>query len=144
MKTICQLSTTAEQHYLLIRKWRSDLEFYTIETSILHRLLDDNFLLLSNSYLVKELERTGERLLRLEREENYAVRKIKYQLMEIKWIATDMILENKDRIKDAQTDIQNQVAHIMLEYRMLKKDIFTLVGHQKQHERQLAYNTHLA
>jgi hypothetical protein len=137
MKTLCQLSTTAEQHYVLIRKWRSDLEFFTMETSFLHRLLDDNFLRLCNSYLVKELERTGERLLRLERDENKAVRKMRYQLMEIKWIATNMILENKDRIKDAQEDMQHQIAHIMLEYRMLKKDIFMLVGNQNQNERQL-------
>jgi len=133
-------SPTILQHYVLVRKWSSDIEFFKIETYFLHRLLDEYFLRLCNSYLVKELKITGERLLALEKQQRRAARALRRQILETKWISKDLIQVNNDRITEAQVDIEYLMAQVTIEFKAIKKDVFKLVEKQRQRDRLLIPN----
>lgn len=127
MKTTFSLSQTSLQHYVLIRKWASDIEFFKIETAFLHRLLDEYFIRLTNGLFIQHLKNIGERLLILEKAESKADALIRRQLKEMEWMAKHLISENKDRVMDAQVELEFQMKSITCEFREIKRNIFKLV-----------------
>jgi len=137
MKIASSFSPLILQHYMLIKKWGSELEFLKIETSFLHRLLDEYFIRLMNSYLADDLKMSGERLLKLEKELSRTDAVMMRQFKEMKWIATNIIKENKNRITEARREIGYQMAQVTLEFRAIRKDIFKLVETQKHQDRLL-------
>jgi len=137
MNNLPLTSPTILKHYLLVRKWSSDIEFFNIETSFLHRLLDEYFLSLCNSDLITELNITGERLLKLEKQQRNATQAIRKQFLEMKWISTNMIRESKNRITEAQVNIGNLIAQVTFEFKEVKMDVFRLIEKQLQKNRQL-------
>ena len=137
MKIASSFSPLILQHYMLIKKWGSELEFLKIETSFLHRLLDEYFIRLMNSYLADDLKMSGERLLKLEKELSRTDAVMMRQFKEMKWIATNIIKENKNRIIEARREIGYQMAQVTLEFRAIRKDIFKLVEAQKHQDRLL-------
>jgi len=127
MKQKSLISSSCLQHYVLIRKWGSDMEFFKIETSFLHRLLDEYFVRLTNSLFIQDLKSNGEKLLNLEKEVSKVDLLIKRQLKELEWIAKNLISENKERVIDAQVELEFHMKSVALEFREVKTNIFKLI-----------------
>lgn len=139
MKKLSEVSETLLHHYVLVKKWNSDLEFFKMETAFLHRMLDEYFIRLVSTNSVEEVKINGERLLRLEREESMINLQLAHQLKEIEWIAKNLILENKNRMAEAQKEITRKMVLLNLEFKALKKNIFNLVE-KLRHKGNLAIN----
>lgn len=127
MKRKSLISSSCLQHYVLIRKWGSDMEFFKIETSFLHRLLDEYFVRLTNSLFIQDLKSNGQKLLNLEKEVSKVDLLIKRQLKELEWIAKNLISENKERVIDAQVELEFHMKSVALEFREVKTNIFKLI-----------------
>jgi proline dehydrogenase len=140
MKKVIHISSIVEQHHAILKNWTSELEFYTIETSFLHRLLDENFIQLCGAITVEALKLNGERLLKLEKEEARMSGQLTRQARELEWITKNLIQENPRRITEFQHQIAREMVCINVEFRALKKNIFGIVEQLKD-KNSLLVNT---
>ncbi len=127
MKSITPLSAKSLQYYVILRHWISDIEFFKVDTAFLHRLLDDHFIRLCETSHITKLKQVGERLLNLEKNENKANEKLKYQIKELQWITKSLILENNDRILSSRVEMEYLIVSVARQYREVKKDVFILI-----------------
>ena len=127
METVTSMSSRSLQYYVVARRWSSDIEFFKIETAFLHRLLDNYFLRLCEREYIEQLEQTGMKLLKLEREESLADLLINEQLKYVELMAEDIIYENADELAVNQVKLEYLMTNLTRDYREVKKELFTLV-----------------
>lgn len=127
MESAARISARSLQYYVVGTHWASDLEFFRIETLFLHRLLDDYFVRLLGGGHLKELSRTGNKLLTLEKNEVSVSKSLTEQLKQLELMAEDIIPEDTEELAGRQAKLENEVANITNQYREIKKELFELV-----------------
>lgn len=125
------------KHYVIIKRWGSDIEFFKIKTAFLHRLLDEYFISLCSPNKIEILKRVGERLLNLEKDESKTHAKLRRQLKELGWIAKSLVIENSDRLLASQVEAEFMMVNVIREYREVKKEVFKLIEAVKRENKQL-------
>jgi hypothetical protein len=121
------LSGRAVQYYALSRQWKSDLEFFRIETAFLHRLLDDYFSRLLAPTYIERLKEAGKELYKLEKDESQANKLIDGQLTQLDLAAEAVIPEEKEILATKHLQLEQLMTCLTTAYREVKKHLFELV-----------------
>ncbi|HVW94511.1 MAG TPA: hypothetical protein VHA56_00915 [Mucilaginibacter sp.] len=137
MDTSFAISARSLQYYVMARKWFSDLEFFKIETAFFHRLIDENIKKLSDEGHIMQFLSTGKKLLKLENDESKTDNLLTEQLKQLELMAEDVIPEDVDALAATQIHLENFIANLMKEYRVIKQEIFHLIAAVK-HEPSIA------
>jgi len=121
------LSARAVQCYTLSRQWKSDLEFFRIETAFFHRLLDDYFVRLLAPPYIEQLKQTGKDLYKLEKDENRLIKLVDDQLTQLDLISEVVIPEDREILIEKHLQLEQLMASLISEYKEVKKQLFELV-----------------
>lgn len=127
MLTAHNLSSRSLQYYAIARKWVSDLEFFRIETTFLHRLLEDHYLRLSAPAYIEKLGDIATQLIELDINNQRAETMVQQQLKYLELMAEDIIPESADELTGTQIQLEQLVASITAGFRATKKQLFDAV-----------------
>lgn len=128
METSSPISVRSLQYYVIARQWTSDLEFFRIETSFLHRLMDHQLLRSPTDSQRRSLIISGKSLLKLEREEQEAGTILADQLCQLELMAEDIIPEDTESLTSVQVKLEYAIAGLTRDYRKVKQELFELVS----------------
>ena len=127
METTITLSVRSLHYYVTVRHWISDLEFFKVETSFFHRLLDDYFILLADPVHIEKLKQFSNKLFKLEKDESYATKLVNKQLTQLELISENTILENEEELGIKQVQLEKLMSKLKHEYQAVKKQLFALI-----------------
>jgi CRISPR/Cas system CMR subunit Cmr4 (Cas7 group RAMP superfamily) len=127
MKAPANLSSKSLQYYAEAKHWTSDLEFFKLETSFFHRLLDDYFIRLTSPYFIEKLKAIESKLLKFEEERHQADKMLTEQLMHIELMVEDTMPEALERIENKQSKLEDLMTTLIKDYRETKKELFDIV-----------------
>src|ERR1700749_4155014 len=96
MPVVSNISARSLQYYAMAKHWKSDLEFFIIETDFLQRLINEHFVRLSKGKHMHELISAGKKLLELQDAEKHLARQLDAQLTQLELMAGDIIPEDPD------------------------------------------------
>ena len=113
------------QYYVIARKWLSDLEFFKIETTYLHRLMDDYIVRLQDAEHIHRLIEVGKELKKLEQMEinNMLTR----QITQLELMAEDVIPEDSESLAATQVQLEYFITNLNHQFRKVKQELFRLV-----------------
>ncbi|SMC94979.1 hypothetical protein [Pedobacter nyackensis] len=127
MKTPANLSSKSLQYYVEAKHWTSDLEFFKVETSFFHRLLDDYFIRLTSPYFIEKLKAIEAKLLKFEEERHQTDKVLTEQLTKVELMAEDIMPEDLEGIENKQSKLQDLMTTLIKDYRETKKELFDIV-----------------
>jgi hypothetical protein len=125
MKTTTAMSARSLQYYVIARRWLSDLEFFKIETSFLHRLMDSNISRLQDDDHIDKLITTGKSLRKLEQMEVDDL--LKNQITQLELMAEDIIPEDTEALASTQVQLEYFMTNLTREFRLVKQELFSLI-----------------
>jgi len=128
METSQNLSALTTQYYVIARKWASDLEFFKIENSFLHRLLEDHFIKMTTPEYIERLKHIGKQMYELDNDISRADTQVDRQLKKMELMAENVIPESPDELTDIQNSLDGLITKITDEYRALKRELFETIS----------------
>ncbi|WP_295711954.1 hypothetical protein [Mucilaginibacter sp.] len=137
METTTAMSARSLQYYVIARRWLSDLEFFKIETSFLHRLLDSNISRLKDNNHIDKLITTGKTLQKLEQMEVDDL--LNKQIKQLELMAEDIIPEDTEALASTQVQLEYFMTNLTREFRLIKQELFNLIL-DVEHEDKLIVN----
>jgi hypothetical protein len=137
METPIAMSARSLQYYVIARRWLSDLEFFKIETSFLHRLLDSNISRLQDNDHIEKLITTGKTLQKLEQMEVDDL--LKNQITQLELMAEDIIPEDTEALASTQVQLEYFMTNLTREFRLVKQELFNLIL-DVEHEDKMIVN----
>jgi hypothetical protein len=137
METPIAMSARSLQYYVIARRWLSDLEFFKIETSFLHRLLDSNISRLQDNDHIEKLITTGKTLQKLEQMEVDDL--LKNQITQLELMAEDIIPEDTEALASTQVQLEYFMINLTREFRLVKQELFNLIL-DVEHEDKMIVN----
>jgi hypothetical protein len=137
METTTAMSARSLQYYVIARRWLSDLEFFKIETSFLHRLLESNISRLQDHDHIDKLITTGESLQKLEQMEVDDL--LKNQITQLELMAEDIIPEDTEALASTQVQLEYFMINLTREFRLVKQELFNLIL-DVEHEDKMIVN----
>ena len=135
MQTTSTMSARSLQYYVIARRWLSDLEFFKIETSYLHRLMDDHIARLQDDAHIHKLIAAGKALQQLEKMEVDDL--LTGQITQLELMAEDIIPEDSESLSSTQVQLEYFMTDLTRRFRTVKQDIFALVLDLKHHDRPI-------
>jgi REP element-mobilizing transposase RayT len=127
MENEIEISARAEAFYVVTRRWLSDLEFFKIEASFLHRLQQDYFIRSADQPTIEKLKAIGQQLAKLYADMESAVRHLDTQINSIDMIVENKIPEDVKVLSVTQLALGHSMTQLIDEYRRVKKQLFELV-----------------
>lgn len=137
METTTDMSARSLQYYVIARRWLSDLEFFKIETSFLHRLLDSNISRLKDNNHIDKLITTGKTLQKLEQMEVDDL--LNKQIKQLELMAEDIIPEDTEALASTQVQLEYFMTNLTREFRLIKQELFNLIL-DVEHEDKMVVN----
>lgn len=137
METTTAMSARSLQYYVIARRWLSDLEFFRIETSFLHRLLESNISHLRDHDHIDKLIATGKTLQKLEQMEVDDL--LKNQIKQLELMAEDIIPEDTEAFASTQIQLEYFMTNLTREFRLVKQELFRLIL-DVEHEDKMIIN----
>jgi hypothetical protein len=125
MQTEPTISARSLQYYVIAQRWLSDLEFFKIETSYLHRLMDDYIIRLQDDDHIQKLIATGKSLKKLEEMEVNNL--LSDQIRKLELMAEDIIPEDPESLAAKQVQLEYFMTNLTREFRKVKQELFRLV-----------------
>jgi len=127
METPASTQSQAEQFYSLSEHWKSDLEFFKVETAFFHRLIDDHFAELISAEYLEKLKVEGKKLYDLERDESELNKMLSKHMKELTMIIEGTNPEYPSEYREQHSVIEKKFNKLTMEYRELKSELFALV-----------------
>jgi hypothetical protein len=127
MENEIEISARSEADYVITRRWLSDVEFFKVEATFLHRLQQDYFIRSDDQPTIEKLKVIGHQLLRLHEDMISADVQLNSQLKNIAAVAENEIPENVKNLTVNQLALGHLMTNLIDEYREVKKELFTLV-----------------
>lgn len=137
METTTAMSARSLQYYVIARRWLSDLEFFKIETSFLHRLMESNISRLQDHDHIDKLITTGKSLRKLEQMEVDDL--LKNQIKQLELMAEDIIPEDTEAFASTQIQLEYFMTNLTREFRLVKQELFSLIL-DVEHEDKMIVN----
>ena len=125
MQTEPTISARSLQYYVIAHRWLSDLEFFKIETSYLHRLMDDYIVRLQDDDHIQKLIAAGKSLQKLEEMEVNNL--LSDQIRKLELMAEDVIPEDSESLAAKQVQLEYFMTDLTREFRKVKQELFHLV-----------------
>ena len=120
------MSDSAEQYYVITKRWVSDLEFFQIETDFLRHLQQDYFIRLFEETDVAKLKDVGNRLLKLQLDMKDAHVQCSGQLDRLTLIAENKSTEDIHYLAVENFSLSDLMSALTQNYYEAKKELFKL------------------
>ncbi|TDG36485.1 hypothetical protein EZJ43_08175 [Pedobacter changchengzhani] len=127
MNTINNKSTAHQQYHAIAKHWASDVEFFKVETVFLHHLLDDYFIRLSDPEHLQGLNSVGLKLMHLEKDKFSVDHHLIDHLKNLEGQTEDLDFNDGELLAKAHGKLEQTMAQLTNNYRLLKTELFTLV-----------------
>ena len=137
MDPMMSISSRSLQYYVIARRWFSDLEFFRLETSFLHQLLDQYINRLQDQDHLQKLISTNRNLEQLEKMVSDNL--LTGQINQLELMAEDIIPEDAESLAANQVKLEYFMTDLTNKFRTVKQEIFRLVLEIK-HEDNLITN----
>jgi hypothetical protein len=128
MESNHNLSARSIQYYVIARRWNSDIEFFKLESAFLRQLIDDHFKQLAKPFNIGKLRVANDKLLKLEHDTGAIERSLGQQITQLSLMAEDVIPEDTGALEGKQVKLEYLINNLNIDYREVKKEIFTLVA----------------
>ena len=137
MESLLPISSRSLQYYVIAKRWSSDLEFFRLESSFLHQLLDRYISRLQDEAHLQKLVKARKNLQEIEQQSVDGL--LLRQIMLLELMAEDVIPEDTDALAAVQIKLEQYMSELNRSFRAVKQKIFPLVL-GSQHSDQLFPN----
>lgn len=116
------------EYHVIAKRWKSDLEFFKIESAFLIRLKRDYyFTRLSDYRNTEELQKAGDQLIKLQHDILLAESQVDAQLHELAEAERKPLDENTRKLALTNASVGHLMINLTHEYQQVKKQLFTIV-----------------
>ena len=128
MENVTEMSDRSAEYHVIAKRWKSDLEFFKIESAFLGRLKQDYyFTRLSDYSNTEELQRAGDKLLKLQADILLAESHVDAQLHQLRQVAENEVEENRNNLALTNAAVGHLMISLTHEYQEVKKQFFTAI-----------------
>jgi Skp family chaperone for outer membrane proteins len=128
IKNITEMSERSVEYHVIARRWKSDLEFFKIESAFLNSLKQDYYFTRLSDYRNKEaLKKAADKLHKLQADISKAESKVDAQLHQLTKVAENKIAENSQKLALANAAVGHLMISLTHEYQEIKKEIFASI-----------------
>jgi len=128
MENVTEMSDRSAEYHVIAKRWKSDLEFYKIESSFLRRLRQDYYFTRLKDYRnTEQLQKAGDKLLKLQLDILQAETNVDAQLHQLTEVAENNLEENTKTLALTNAAVGHIMINLTHEYQEVKKEIFTAV-----------------
>jgi len=114
---------------VIAKRWKSDVEFFKIESAFLSRLKQDYYFTRLSAYRnTEELQKAGDKLLKLQDDILWAEAHVDAQLYQLAQVAENTEEENSKGLALTNAAVGHLMISLTHEYQEVKKQFFTTVG----------------
>lgn len=128
MENVTEISDRSAEYHVIAKRWKSDLEFFKIESAFLHSLQQDYYFTKKEDYNNTEfLQKAGDHLLNLQQDIIYADTQVNAQLHQLTLVAENILNENSRELALTNATVGHLMIKLTHKYQAIKKDFFTSV-----------------
>ncbi|SIS10934.1 hypothetical protein SAMN05421821_12713 [Mucilaginibacter lappiensis] len=128
MENVTEMSDRSAEYHAIAGRWKSDLEFFKIESSFLSRLKQDYYFTRLSAYRhTEELQEAGQKLLKLQDDILWAEAHVDAQLHQLAQVAENKEEENSKKLALTNAKVGHLMINLTHEYQKVKKELFTAV-----------------
>jgi hypothetical protein len=128
MKNVIEMSDRSAEYHAIAKRWKSDLEFYKIESAFLKSLKQDYyFTRLSDCSNTEALRNAAYRLEKLQSDILIAECRVDAQLHQLTEVGENKIEENIQNLALTNAEVGHLMISLTHEYQEIKKLIFTSI-----------------
>lgn len=127
MKSKHDMSEHIQQDCNKVKRWTSDLEFYKVECSFLHNLLDNYFNRLSTPRHIDRLKYLENELIKLEDERHEIDKLLGAYMIQVKSVADTMEAEEQKDLEDKYSKLWSLMEELTLRIRKVKKELYAII-----------------
>ena len=125
MENVTEMSDRSAEYFVIAKRWKSDLEFFKIESSFLSRLKNDYYFnRLSDYHNPEKLQEADANLLSLQADILLAEIQVDAQLRQLTAVAENILEENKENLALANATIGQLMINLTHEYQEVKRQLF--------------------
>ncbi len=122
------MSDRSAEYHLIAKRWKSDLEFFKIESAFLGRLTQGCYFTSLKDYNnTQQLQKAGENLLKLQLDILRAESQVDIQLHQLTEVAENNLAENAKNLAHTNATVGHLMIDLTREYQEVKKEFFTAV-----------------
>lgn len=125
MPQTISMSARSLQYFVIAKRWRSDLDFFKMESGFLRQLLECNNNRLQSIKHISQLTACGRLLDQLEAMEVDDL--LAGQLNQLELMAEDIIPEDAESLAATQVQLEYFMNNLVKEFRAAKEQIYRLV-----------------
>ena len=128
MENVTEMSDRSAQYYVIAKRWKSDLEFFKIESSFLSRLKQDYYFTRLTDYNnTEQLQKAGEHLLKLQLDILKAENQVDAQLHQLTEVAENNVEDNAGNLALTNAVVGHLMIDLTHKYQEVKKEFFKAV-----------------
>jgi len=128
MENVTEMSDRSAEYHTIAKRWKSDLEFFKIESSFLRRLKQDYYFTRLKDYRnTEQLQKAGENLLKLQLDILQAEIHVDAQLHQLTIIAENKLEENTQKLALTNATVGHLMIKLTHEYQQVKKELFMVM-----------------
>jgi hypothetical protein len=128
MENVTKMSDRSAEYHVIAKRWKSDLEFFKIESAFLSRMKQDYyFTRLSDYGNTEELQQAGNKLLKLQADILLAEAHVDAQLYQLAQVAENEVEENGNGLALTNAAVGHLMISLTHEYQEVKKQFFTAI-----------------
>ncbi|MDR6942755.1 hypothetical protein [Mucilaginibacter pocheonensis] len=133
MESLLPISSRSLQYYVIAKRWSSDLEFFRLESSFLHQLLDRCISRLQDEAHLQKLVEARKDLQEIKQlsVDDLLLR----QITQLELMAEDVIPEDVDALAAVQVKLEYYMSELNRSFRTVKQKIFRLVLDSRHNDR---------
>jgi len=128
VENVTEISERSAEYHVIAKRWKSDLEFFKVESSFLGRLKQDYYFTCLSAYRhTEELQREAQKLLKLQDDILWVEAHVDAQLHQLTQVAENEVEENPKKLALTNATVGNLMTSLTHEYQEVKKQFFTSV-----------------
>lgn len=112
--------------YILMKNWKSDLEFYSDDLRFFHHLIDKYFRYLSTSENLKNIIELKNKLHHLYTKSKELLRKVGKHVIQLGCFVEDPSKGDAKMIHSEQERLENELAQFVTHFRENRKEVFVI------------------
>lgn len=112
--------------YILMKHWKSDLEFYSDDLRFFHHLIDKYFIYLSTAENLKNVIELKNKLHHLHAKSKELIRKLGIHAIQLGYLVEDPNKGDAQMIYSEQERLENELAVFVTHFRENRKEVFVI------------------
>jgi hypothetical protein len=128
MENVTEMSDRSAEYHVIARRWKSDLEFFKIESAFLYSFKQNYYFTRLPDYRnMEELQKASDKLQKLQVDILTAESRVDGQLHQLTEVAENKIEENSRKLALTNAEVGHLMISLTHEYQEIKKQIFASV-----------------